>query len=297
MSDRVAIAVKDQDLLLLDGRTGEVVRTVKGAFAGRKNCFPVRGGRPSFVGCNAAAVALFRIDSAKADPVLEREIPGTYTQDFGEPSPEQPLVLGKRCDGTAATGALCVRHAADRWQQLEPPPDPQGLLPRVPFIVHAAGSHDGEAYAFGWLDGGGDLIIIDGGAKKVRRLSKGKVPAWAGSGVDWHSLVIEDKTLRFLLSNAGPAQSIAAIVEIRADDTVVARKLDGRLSAIGPRGLLLTPTGQLRETVDGGRTFRPVASPPGGLLADGGDFFRCVETGCEIGPWLRVGWGRRVSSK
>ncbi|MBW2529312.1 MAG: hypothetical protein JRI23_34365 [Deltaproteobacteria bacterium] len=287
-----AFVVRDDDLLLLDGMTGELVRTVAGAFEGRSNCFPVRGGQPSFVGCNADAVALYRLDSPRAAPVLEREIPGTYSQDFGEPGPTSPLVFGKRCDGTERVGALCIRRDADRWEEQPPPADPQGLLARVPFIVHVAASQEGQGYAFGWLDGGGDLVIVDGRVGRVRRVPNSAMPPWADGGVDWSTLSIEDGTLRFLLSNAGPSRSAAGIVEIRPDDTVRAVPLAGRLAAIGGRGLLLTPLGELRETLDGGRTFQPVAPPPGGVLADDGDFIRCVETGCEIGPWYRIGWGR-----
>jgi hypothetical protein len=32
------------------------------------------------------------------------------------------------------------------------------------------------------------------------------------------------------------------------------------------------------------------------VLVDGENFFRCVETGCEIGPWYRVGWGKLESA-
>lgn len=296
MSAEVAITVRDSDLLFLDGTTGKVVHTEADAFTGRSNCFIVRGGRPSFVGCNGEAMALFRIESPRAKPVLEREIPGTYSHDFGEPAPGAPLVFAKRCDGSERTGALCLRQAPDRWQEWPPPPDPQGLLARVPFVVHAAASREGAPYAFGWLDGDGDLVIIDGRANQVRRIVKSAVPSWAGSGVDWHSLAIEAGTLRFMLSNAGPSQARAGIVEIRPDGTVRASELEGRVSAVGSRALQLTLTGQLRETLDAGRTFQRVAPPPGGVLGAGDDFFRCVETGCEIGPWYRVGWGRLKSA-
>ena len=291
MTREIALRVHEQDLLLLDASTGKVKQTLPGALARRQNCFIIRGGTPSFVGCNGDKLALLRIDSPGAVPVVERELKGVYSQDFGEPLPTAPLALAKRCDGSEHPGALCLREPNGRWHDLPPPADPQGLLPRVPFMVHVAAAPDGSVYAFGWLDGGGDLVIVDGKLQRVRRVAKSAMPPWAGSGVDWLALEIEAGTLRFVLSSASHGPPSAGIVEIRPDDSVHAAPLAGRVAAVGVRALQLTSDGKLHETVDAGRTFQEVEPPPGGLVAAAGDFLRCVDTGCELGPWCRMGWG------
>jgi hypothetical protein len=290
MTRELALRVHEPDLLLLDASSGTIKQTLAGALVRRQNCFIIRGGTPSFVGCNGDKLTLLRVDSPGAAPVVEREIKGVYTQDFGEPGPTAPLALAKRCDGSDHPGALCVREPGGRWRDLPAPADPQGLLPRVPFMVHVAASPDGSVYGFGWLDGGGDLVIVDGRQQRVRRVAKSAMPPWAGSGVDWLALEIEGGTLRFVLSNASHGPPSAGIVEIRADDSIHAEPLAGRVSAVGVRALQLTAEGKLRETVDGGRTFHEVAPPPGGLASAAGPFLRCVDTGCELGPWCRLGW-------
>jgi hypothetical protein len=290
MTPKIAIAVRGDDLVFLDATTGKVAQAVSRAFGGKANCFPIQGGVPSFIGCNAGEMTLFRIDAVGAAPVVERAIKGIYTQDFGSPPPEAPLAFSGKCNGAKQKGSLCLRESAARWRDLPPPPDPGGLLDRVPFMVHVAAAKDGSVFAFGWLDGGGDLIILDGKAQKVRRVPKSSVPPWAENGVDWHSLTIESGTLRFLLSS-GSHSKAAGIVQIRPDDTIEAEQLDGYLSAARGHALQVTKSGKLRETLDAGRTFQEIELPPTGAPRPDHEFFGCTETGCMVGPWIRAGWG------
>jgi len=270
---------------VLDARNGKVVRRHSAAFEGHENCFPIRGGTPAFIGCNdPGAMTLLRVDASDAKPVVERSFKGVYTQDFGEPPEQAPLALAKRCDGSSEVGALCVRREEKTWKQLPQPADPQKLMAQIPFIVHVAASEDGFAYAFGWLGGGGDLVVVDSRANKVRRIDKGSLPKWASEGIRWGALGIEDGTLRFLIAGDSPG-----VLEIRADDSIQAERLQGRMASVGSRALLITAQGGLRETLDGGRSFHDVAPPPGGAPDSG--FFRCVAAGCSLGPWHRVGWG------
>jgi hypothetical protein len=284
-----AFAVRGDDLVFLDARTGAVTQTIPRAFDGKPNCFPVRGGTPSFVGCNAGAVTLLRIDGVGATPVVERVIPGTYTQDFGNPAPDTPLALYGRCDGVKSKGAMCVREGAERWRDVPAPPDPNGLLDKVPYWAHVAAAKDGSAYAFGWLDGGGDLIVIDIKAKKVRRIAKASIPSWAGSGVDWHGLTIQSGTLRSVLTSS-KIKGDAGVVEIRQDDSIHAERLDGRVAVVGALALHATADGKLRESTDAGRTFVEVEPPPTGPVGRE-EILHCTEMGCLVGPWIRVGWG------
>ncbi len=285
-----AFVVRNDDLSFIDAATGKVTKIVAGAFSGHKNCFIVRGGTPAFVGCNEEKFRLFRLDGVGTRPVLEREIGGIYTQDFGEPLPDAPLAFPRKCDGSEQKGAACLRQSKDVWKDLAPPADPAGLLAKIPFLVHIAASREGRVFMFGWLDGGGDLVIVDSGSKSVRRVAKSNLPAWAGGGVDWHALGIEKDTLRFLISSQ---HAEPGVVEIRSDDSVDAKRFGGRMSAEGPRALRIGEDGKLSETTDAGHSFHEVEPPPGGVSGSKRDLFACRETGCIIGPWYRLGWSSK----
>jgi hypothetical protein len=289
LDDSTALTVEGRRLVLLNASTGAEKPERPDALGGRVNCFAIRGGTPAFVGCNgsgggAPEMALMRIDSEVAAPVLERTFKGVYTHDFGDPEPDAPLAIARRCDGRQERGALCVRRADGRWNDLPKPADPGNLLARAPFIVHVAAAADGSAYAFAWLDGGGDLIVNDSRAGKVRRIDRSQLPEWGKRGIRWDSLQIRQGTLRFLISGDEPG-----ILEIRPDDQIVTTPLSGRMAAAGQRALLITPDGKLRETLDGGGSFHDVLPPPGGAPDDG--FFLCLATGCSLGVWHRIGWG------
>jgi hypothetical protein len=279
--------VSEQELVVLDAHTG-AQKQKKQAFSGQANCFPIRGGTPAFVGCNGQTeMSLFRIDGVDEPVVLERKFKGVYTQDFGEPTADEPLALAKRCDGSNSPGTFCVRQNDGTWKELPKPADPGKLLGKLPFLAHVATASDGSAYAFGWLDGNGDLVVIDSKQKKVRRVAKSKIPSWAASGIRWQALSIVEDKLRFFIQGKG-VETIG-ILEIRPDDSLDAKQMKGRLAAIGKRALLITDHGTLEETLDAGVTFHEVPLPPGGAPESG--TFQCVETGCSVGPWKRVGWG------
>lgn len=290
MNEKAAFMVDETKLVFLDASTGKPLAEVEGAFAGKENCFPIRGGVPSFVGCNSNQVmALYRLESVGAKPVFERAFEGLYTQDFGAPSASAPLAFSGRCDGSKDKAVLCVREASGAWKERPPVADPGRLLDRAPFMAHAAASADGQAFAFAFLDGGGDLVIVDAKQSKVRTLPQSRVPTWAGAGVDWRALTIEPEALRFVLGDAKGTRPTSGIVEIHSDGRVTAEALAGRIAAHGSRALQVTPDGKLRETLDAGKTFTEIDPPPGGPPS-GSDTFVCHETGCKLGPWNRAGW-------
>lgn len=289
MNDDVALTMSGDDLVVLDGHTGKQLELKKQAFPGHTNCFPVRGGVPAFIGCNGQKeMALFRIDAADKPFVLEKKFKGVYTQDFGEPSADEPLALPRRCDGSVSPGTLCVRQKDATWKELPKVPDPQKLLAKVPMFIHVAASADGSAYAFGWLDGGGDLVIVDSKQNKVRRIAKTSFPKALADGIRWDALGIVDGKLRFLIGTS-KRDTTPGILEIRADDSVDGKEMKGRLAGAGKRALHVTERGTLEETLDAGVTFHDVPLPPGGAPDTGP--ISCFETGCTVGPWHRVGWG------
>lgn len=286
-----AFSVESDQLTFRDAGTGKALKTAKSAFGGRKNCFPIRGGSPSFVGCNgdgsgSEGMALFRIESVEAAPVLERAFPGIYTQDFGEPSEDAPLAFAGACSGKPEPGTLCVRRDG-RFSERKLAPEETAKLARTDRLVHVATSREGAMFGFGWESGDGDLVIVDFAHGKVRRLRKTDFPAAARDGIRWSELTLDGDELRFVLASGG-------ILKIAADDRATLEPVDGTLAAHGARGLLFASDGRLRETQDAGKTFRDVTAPPGGSSARSGkNRAICWETGCVVGPWYRTGWTRR----
>lgn len=283
MSDQVVLAVHDRSLVVFDGKTGKITSTQTGVFAGHENCFPIRGGTPSFIGCNSPKeMTLFRVDAPDKKPVAERTFKGVYTQDL-HGLVDAPLAMGKRCDGTQAGGTFCVRKDDGTWTELAPPPDPEKILARMSFLVHVAVSSDGAPYGFGWEGGNGALVIIDGRGKSIRRVQKEAMPRWAADGIRWSAVSVRDGVIRFLIETESPGT-----LAIHPDGRIEAKQLEGRVAGIGARGVHIAPDGKLRETLDGGISFHDVAAPPGGADLK---WVRCVEAGCSVGPWHRLGWG------
>lgn len=285
-----AFSVESDELTFRDAGTGKPLKTSKTAFGGRKNCFPIRGGSPSFVGCNgdgsgAEGMALFRIESVEAAPVLERAFPGIYTQDFGEPSEDAPLAFAGACTGKPEAGTLCVRRDG-QFSERKLPPAETAKLARTDRLVHVATSREGALFGFGWEGGGGDLMVVDFARGKVRRLLKSTFPAATQDGIRWDGLVLAGEELRFVLADG-------KVLKVNADDRMSVQTVDGKLYAHGARGLLFLPDGRLRETQDGGKTFRDVVPPPGGRSdRRGKNQAICWDTGCTVGPWYRTGWTR-----
>ncbi|MEZ4221780.1 MAG: hypothetical protein R3B13_12685 [Polyangiaceae bacterium] len=290
MSAKVALAIRDQALYFIEASTGNVSKTLPTAFANKFNCFFIRGGTPSFVGCNGDGegppnMELLRIEGEGKAPVSERTFPGAYSQDFGMPGETSPLVFPGKCDGERMQDVLCVRTKDGRWHETKMA-DPQGLLGQVSRLIGVGASEDEKPYGFSW----GEervLLILDGAQKRIRKVPRSAMPSWASVGVNWHAMTIVDGTIRFLFAPKGSGTFSAGVVEIRPDDEVVGTKFDGDLAPYRERALLRTPSGQLRETLDAGRTFHDVPSPPGGA---GHELLHCMATGCVVGPWFRAGW-------
>lgn len=284
MNDGHVLRVDEHDLLVFDGATGTLASTQKDAFANHENCSPLRGGTPAFVGCNdPGGMSLFRVEAVDRAPIFERSFLRAVTPDFGFPGPDSALAVGARCDGTTGSGAFCVRRDDATWSDVAVS-DPQGLLARTPFLAGVLATRDGVPYGFAWLDGGGPLVMLDGKTRSVRAIPTTDLPPWATTAIRWQAVTASDGKVRFLLEGGRPG--ILTIDEAGAVDV---RPLTGRLAAIGARGMLVSPDGNLSETIDAGRTWREVEPPPGGADPS---MLRCGEGGCTVGPWRRLGWSR-----
>jgi hypothetical protein len=90
--------------------------------------------------------------------------------------------------------------------------------------------------------------------------------------------------MRFLVAGDHPG-----VATIDGNGKVESKPLAGHLAAVGSHGLLVSPNGDISETIDGGQTWHSVEAPPGGADPD---VLHCSEAACEVGPWIRLGWRR-----
>ncbi|MBL8626535.1 MAG: hypothetical protein JNK64_34785 [Myxococcales bacterium] len=96
-----------------------------------------------------------------------------------------------------------------------------------------------------------------------------------------------------LVRGAGAAVEACAIdVDLRGQATSACAP--GPVWASGLVGVRRLPDGGFVETSDAGRTWQPLAVPPGWDAA--GAHVACVAVGCTFGIYLRLGWGARASS-
>jgi hypothetical protein len=278
-----ALAIRDQDLLVIDSHTGATWRTLPGTFAGLHDCFVLRGGVPAFVTCHPSIteLSLMRIDRPGDAPVLERVLHGAYAASFGDTAREQPLTLLGRCDGTPSDSVLCLRTPSGEWREVPLPTAPAGTD-----RVVAAASPGGYAVALGF--DGSTLVVLVAGTDRVLPVD---LPEFARDGLRFNQLTVDDTgTLRFLLSLSKSGRGSSGVLRVTtggAKAKVAAQALPGRLYGAGHLGLLVLPDGTMQETLDGGDSFHDVEAPPGGVNSWG----RCMETGCDLGAWYRVGWG------
>jgi hypothetical protein len=283
LGDRSVIRVEAHDLVFFDVTRGAVASTQKDAFAGHESCSPLRGGSPAFVGCiERDGMSLFRIESADQAPVLERVFKDVYSASFGFPPEDAALAVPRRCDGSIARGAFCVRRSDGTWFETIVA-DPKNLLGTAPITVHTIASRDGTPYMFEWENGSGDLLFADGRAKIVRAIPRGDISARAMSLLGWNAVSVRDGRLVFLLAGTSPG-----IMTIDPAGKITERPLTGNLAAVGKRGLLVSPDGKITETSDAGTTWHDVDPPPGGAALD---WVACNQGGCTVGPWNRLGWG------
>lgn len=282
MDDGKVVRVDGDDLEVFDGDRGVVVTTQKGVFALHQSCVALRGGTPAFVQCSdEAGTVLFRLDAFDRPPSLEKQFPSAVMPDFGFPVPGAALVFAAGCDGRPTPGTLCVRRDETSWADITLN-DPEQLLPTIPLVAAVMSTPTGVPYGFGFRRDGKGLVMLDGATRTVRAIPKAHVPAWAWPAIRWRAATVSDGKVRFLLEGEQPG-----VMTIDGEGKVEARSLEGTLAAVGERGLLVAPDGQLRETIDAGRTWHALSPPPGGIDAKN---MRCAEAGCTLGAWHRLGW-------
>jgi hypothetical protein len=140
--------------------------------------------------------------------------------------------------------------------------------------------------AFGFQ--GPALIVLVADTDRVLRVD---LPEFEQKGLRYDQVSVDDAgTVRFLTGPSKMGRGSSGVVRVTTSGAtahVAAQTLPGRVYAAGRLGIMVLPDGSMRETLDGGDSFHDVEAPPGGVTS----WVRCMETGCDLGAWYRVGWG------
>ena len=78
-------------------------------------------------------------------------------------------------------------------------------------------------------------------------------------------------------------------IDITLDGNFETQCTQGRLFAVGTRGLLQKQVGEIYETLDAGGSWTRLTLPPGLETEE----ISCAPLGCRIGPYWRAGWGEK----
>jgi hypothetical protein len=278
--DATPIRVSGRNVEIFDGATGARVKVWKKAFDVAASCRLVREGKPSFVACLAQPTVVYRLDALEAPPVEEirvRSLPFSEEVGNSRDTVRFPLAFPGACDARPGFRGFCARKAG-AWVDVPSPPDPGGLLDQVRLVAKIATSKDGDPLLFAYLrHETDDVTIFDGANGRIRKVRlEGAASSWSSKEID-----VDGEVIRVLGADDE--------LHIGPDDVARTKKRDRRIAVHGKRGLRSNPDGTLVETDDGGRTWHPVDPPPDRLPLDR---VRCGSGGCEVGPWLRLGWSR-----
>jgi hypothetical protein len=232
---------------------------------------------------------------------------------------DSSLSLDGDCEGKDPTG-VCVRDAGGTWRSVKPPrevaataakpddrttvlllPTPRGELIAVSQYVEMA------KVSIDFVSGAFDPAI-----KVSLRLHRSdgpptllhNVPTWlaleTSAMLDPHSSAssrgphwtwVTSDRLRYwpLQRTRGPKDDTREHCRVDFDfsGAVETACVEGELDSHGRYGLLRTASGEFRETVDAGESWKVVSSPRG---LPPSTPIGCRALGCLVGPYFRHGW-------
>ncbi|MEZ4225899.1 MAG: hypothetical protein R3B13_33435 [Polyangiaceae bacterium] len=297
LSRDVAWSSMGGDVTFFDPRTGKQISNFPGSVRAAGSCSAFFGGNPSFLGCNVSNskdgwFEIHRIEGP-GKPVLERTFKQIFSLDFANPSDGVPPTFLGKCDGTRVGNTLCTRARDGNWREV-PIEDPLGLLRSAGAILGATVSAAGEPYV---LRAGpsSSLLIFDGKLGRIRIVRREAIPDWAAYGLLQPPqlgltlplpVTVERGVIRAVVRGMVHRAMGPGVLEIHEDDSVKGTAFDGFITGTGSH-VLHMQDGALRESIDGGKTFRSV--PPSPAPAQGDGAF-CYPLGCWMGPWVRAGW-------
>jgi hypothetical protein len=318
LDDDTAIVAAAGDVVRIGLRTGAVKSVSRGRLPPDLPCEALRHGSEVLAVCGTfgyrrPSIVVSRL--LEENPSIERTFPVDgpfYVGDDGS------LAFGGSCDGTRTQLGVCVREAPGVWRDrgVKPAPKPSADAgvdagPRPPAGADA-GAPDPRAIVRWVLGDGGHPVALLGG-KNPGSLDPdtGAFRAWKKSENEG---TFPDDILRGLglerVSNGRVERSLldrrwsmrdgvlrgwldtGQFVKIRASgDVERSAFVFPRASMAGAFGFAIDAQDRTLQSIDHGETWVEVAPPPV-LVRENRSALppRCSALGCEIGPWLRLGW-------
>ena len=318
LDDGTAIVAAAGDVASIDLRTGAVKILVHGRLPPDLPCEALRHGDDVLAVCAAPrrpSVVVAHL--AEGHPTIERTFPVEgpfYVGDDGA------LAFGGSCDGARMRLGVCVRDAQGVWHDHggEPAPKPSvdagtgaDAGPRSPFDADG-GAPDPSAIVRWVVRAGGRPVAILGGKNPgTLDLDTGALRAWK-KGVDEKTFpadilralepqgLISKRTSNAILDRRWSSSDgvlrgsldTGQLVKIRSGGEVERSAfVFPRASMSGAFGFAIDPQFRTFQSLDHGETWAEVAPPPvSARVTKISVVPRCSPLGCDLGPWLRLGW-------
>lgn len=278
LDDRSAAVPVSGAVAKIDLGSGELVEVSRALGQAALDCVALTGKPELLLACHGAGSSAVIADALGKAPRFERRFSGKPALAFAE----GVLVVDRACSGEAAPGLICVRDASGRYTQYDRradfAPDDKGRAPSLRRWIPVEG---GGARALAFFE---RQYLLDAATGQKTPLSE---PLDVQAAKEWQvafDLVgLGDGSIRGF-SQHGP-------LHVRSDGTVERQLLRFERSSVrGPRALAIDSAKRFFQSVDWGKTWLEVAPPPALDSVPRTTPIGCSELGCQIGPWLRVGW-------
>ena len=239
-------------------------------------------------------LSTFRIDLAKGTTLLERviEVKHGVARHLGSWPDTFPstLVAFASCDGDAATG-FCIRRAGGEWSTF---PTPRGQALSLFF--------PGELVGTAFEATGGLEIESSGGqrrtfsAREVKELSDamgGALTATPTFAIVTTGALRTAAGLR-MFYGSNPTrpitnpESYALDLPFNPQTRPAVLPVEGVIAPAGMHALRLAK-GRIWQSDDAWQTWHEIEPPPTGVPRDLAGAM-CVDSGCLVGGWARIGW-------
>jgi hypothetical protein len=243
--------------------------------------------------------------------------PGGRAQTRFHHTTDGGLAAGGDCDGRL-TDAACVRDRNGTWHTVPFSKPLITALSRTAPATRLIPTPDGRLFVgtgtaspgLGFKPGLGTdirILIFDAAPGRGKPTSIKKPPTWIVAQladlVDTPEFSTNDqrhpgmgfagdRRIRvWPLQRKHPAFGTveSCRIDITLDGNFETQCTQGRLFAVGSRGLLQKQVGEVYETLDAGGSWTRLALPPGLETEE----ISCAPLGCRIGPYWRAGWGEK----
>lgn len=208
---------------------------------------------------------------------------------------EGVLIAAAHCNGVASPSAVCVRYADGAWREFD-------VTRRLAELTRAVADASKKTSVVRWVpkQGGGAVAIVDGSVSGLLDAESGSFRGFATPDVLAQLQLIPEAPRLESEWVAPSSGGMRGWVHTGSGDRAVAVSAEGRLEptaysfahlgSAGARALAFDGDGRAFQSQDWGQSWVETLSPPRVIKSASARHPRCSEVGCNLGPWLRVGW-------